>query len=120
RDTGRGIPPQMLRRLFDRGAVRSEGSGLGLGLALSRDLVRALGGELTVHSGGLGTGATFSVDLPSANGSQAESLARSATQPAIRATRTESSRRLIGGDDDGSALMDHDEGTRKRLVHLLD
>jgi signal transduction histidine kinase len=64
RDTGRGIPPDTLRRLFDRRALRSENEGLGLGLALSRDIVRAQGGDLTVQSGGLGMGATFSVDLP--------------------------------------------------------
>jgi hypothetical protein len=71
RDTGRGIPPQMLQRLFDLGTLRSESRGLGLGLALSRDLIRAQGGDLTVQSEGLGRGATFSVDLPAANGLQA-------------------------------------------------
>ncbi len=66
RDTGRGIPPQMLQRLFDLGTLRSESTGLGLGLAVSRDLIRAQGGDVSARSGGLGAGATFSVDLPAA------------------------------------------------------
>jgi signal transduction histidine kinase len=66
RDTGHGIPPQVLQRVFDSGSLRSESKGLGLGLALSRDLIRAQGGDVTVQSGGLGTGATVSVELPAA------------------------------------------------------
>jgi signal transduction histidine kinase len=67
RDTGRGIAPQMLDRLFEQGALHGESKGLGLGLTLSRDLIRAHGGDVTVHSRGLGTGATFAVDLPVAD-----------------------------------------------------
>ncbi|MCI4364359.1 MAG: ATP-binding protein [Thermoplasmata archaeon] len=65
-DTGRGIAPEMMDRLFtpfDRlGAEQAEIEGTGLGLALSRRLVEAMGGSLAVESR-LGEGTTFSVEL---------------------------------------------------------
>jgi signal transduction histidine kinase/ActR/RegA family two-component response regulator len=68
-DTGMGIPEAMLDRLFtpfDRlGAEQSDVQGTGLGLALSRRLVEAMGGQLLVESRP-GTGSTFIVELPAA------------------------------------------------------
>lgn len=66
-DTGIGIPPGMLDRLFqpfDRlGAEqRTDREGLGLGLSLSKALVELMGGELTVRSEE-GKGSTFSIEL---------------------------------------------------------
>jgi PAS domain S-box-containing protein len=69
RDTGIGIDPAFLPFVFDPfrqaqdGAARSE-SGLGLGLAISRQLVELHGGTITVSSPGLGQGATVVVRLP--------------------------------------------------------
>ena len=66
-DTGPGMTPEQLERLFmpfeqlDVSIARSHG-GSGLGLAISRDLARLLGGELTVRSAP-GQGATFTVSL---------------------------------------------------------
>jgi signal transduction histidine kinase/CheY-like chemotaxis protein len=66
RDTGRGIAPEMLRRLytpFERlGADQSSVEGTGLGLALSKRLVEAMGGALRVESE-VGVGTTFAVEL---------------------------------------------------------
>ncbi len=68
-DTGVGIEPALLGRLFDPfmqvGATldRSQG-GLGLGLALVKGLVELHGGEVCAHSDGLGKGAEFIVELP--------------------------------------------------------
>lgn len=67
-DTGVGIEPHILPRIFDafeqgHGESRRFG-GLGLGLAISRALVEAQGGRLWAHSDGRGRGATFSVELP--------------------------------------------------------
>ena len=70
RDTGIGIAPQVLPQLFglfrqaDRAAPRSR-SGLGIGLALVRDLVELHGGSVTGASAGLGQGSEFTVCLPS-------------------------------------------------------
>jgi signal transduction histidine kinase/DNA-binding response OmpR family regulator len=72
-DTGRGIAPEMLPRIFDlfsqerQEIDRSEG-GLGLGLAIVRTLVQAHGGTVEAYSRGKGHGAEFSVRLPLAAG----------------------------------------------------
>jgi signal transduction histidine kinase len=69
RDTGIGIEPQMLPRLFnvfaqaDRSLERSRG-GLGLGLAVVKGLVELHGGEVSAASEGLGRGAELTVRLP--------------------------------------------------------
>ncbi|MEP6999416.1 MAG: ATP-binding protein [bacterium] len=69
-DTGRGIPPDQLQRVFepfvqiDARFTRDQ-SGTGLGLAISRDLARGMGGDLTVDST-MGEGSTFSLRLPAA------------------------------------------------------
>ena len=68
-DTGIGIAPEALPRLFqpfmqvDTSSDRRNG-GLGLGLALSRDLIELHGGEVSVHSAGVGKGSEFIVRLP--------------------------------------------------------
>jgi CheY-like chemotaxis protein len=69
RDTGIGIGPDMLARLFetfaqaDRSLERSKG-GLGLGLALVKGLAELHGGEVHAASAGPGCGAEFTVRLP--------------------------------------------------------
>jgi len=68
RDTGQGIAKGELGQVFDRffrsDAVRNTSThGHGLGLAISRDIVRAHGGEITVQSTP-GEGTTFIVRLP--------------------------------------------------------
>ena len=68
-DNGRGIRPEFLNLVFDRfrsadaGTTRAEG-GLGLGLAIARQLVEMHGGTLTAQSEGENKGATFLVRLP--------------------------------------------------------
>ena len=66
-DTGIGVDPQELATLFDRFVQGSGGPkmmrGVGLGLALSRELARAMFGDVTVSSE-LGRGSTFEVNLP--------------------------------------------------------
>ena len=66
-DTGNGITPENLERLFmpfDRlGAERTEVEGSGLGLALSKKLIVAMGGEIGAESQ-IGSGTTFWIKLP--------------------------------------------------------
>jgi signal transduction histidine kinase len=68
RDTGIGMPPEVQARIFDKfylggEARRMSAAGLGLGLALSQNLVTAHGGTITVESTP-GVGSTFRVVLP--------------------------------------------------------
>jgi signal transduction histidine kinase len=71
RDTGRGIPADQLERVFepfvqvDRHRTHESQQGIGLGLAISRDLARAMGGELRAESTE-GMGSVFRLTLPAA------------------------------------------------------
>jgi signal transduction histidine kinase/ActR/RegA family two-component response regulator len=68
-DTGIGLPPELLTRVFDlfaqadRTLDRSEG-GLGIGLTVARKLAEMHGGDITADSAGLGKGSIFTVRLP--------------------------------------------------------
>lgn len=67
-DTGQGIPPEYLPLIFERFRQSPAGSkrklGLGLGLAIVRQLVQMHGGTVSAHSEGVDKGATFTVRLP--------------------------------------------------------
>lgn len=69
RDTGRGIPTDRLSSIFepfvqvDRERTDASSQGVGLGLAISRELARAMGGELTAESAP-GRGSCFTLLLP--------------------------------------------------------
>jgi signal transduction histidine kinase len=69
-DTGYGIPPEQLDRIFDlftqipEHRKRSAGGGLGIGLALVRRLLEMHGGSIEARSRGLGHGSDFIVSLP--------------------------------------------------------
>ena len=71
RDSGVGIPPDLLPRVFDlfrqgEKCCGSKSPGMGIGLALVKSLVELHGGSISAHSGGAGTGSTFVVLLPQA------------------------------------------------------
>jgi two-component system NtrC family sensor kinase len=61
-DTGTGIAPDVLAHIFEPFFTTKE-DGTGLGLAISFEIVKSLGGEITVASQP-GTGSTFTVVLP--------------------------------------------------------
>jgi PAS domain S-box-containing protein len=108
-DNGVGLPADQLGKLFAMFSQlpaangRSQG-GLGIGLALSRALVRLHGGEIEVRSDGLGLGSEFTVCLPSgcvAPTSQAADGSGSA--PAAAAQRTTGLRILVADDNRDTA-----------------
>jgi PAS domain S-box-containing protein len=102
RDSGIGIEPHMLNRVFApftqvaNSLDRSRG-GLGIGLALVRSLVEMHGGTVTAHSGGLGRGSEFVVRLPVETRKQ-ERDASSGKPAAIVAKRV-----LVVDDNQGAA-----------------
>jgi PAS domain S-box-containing protein len=68
-DTGRGISPDFLPYVFERfrqadASFSREHGGLGLGLAIAKQLAELHGGTISASSGGPGTGATFTLKLP--------------------------------------------------------
>jgi PAS domain S-box-containing protein len=73
RDSGVGIPSELLPHIFDRfrqgdsGSTRRHG-GLGLGLAIARSLVELHGGDIQAYSDGAGRGTLFRIRLPLAKG----------------------------------------------------
>lgn len=72
RDTGVGISPEALDRIFERFEQahrdqQNRAPGLGLGLWLVKNLVLMHNGSVTAHSEGLGKGSTFRVQLPRAS-----------------------------------------------------
>lgn len=75
-DSGIGIPPEKLETIFEPFVQVSAGltrhaEGAGLGLAISRELARAMGGDLTAESTP-GAGSTFTLRLPAAASTPAQ------------------------------------------------
>lgn len=65
-DTGSGIDAALLPHIFDpfTKQQRANTQGLGLGLAIAREIVEKHGGSIQARSDGAGTGSTFTVRLP--------------------------------------------------------
>jgi signal transduction histidine kinase len=75
-DTGPGIPGEKLESIFEPFVQLTSGladrrGGVGLGLAISRDLARAMNGDLTVEST-VGAGSRFTLTLPLAKSAPTE------------------------------------------------
>lgn len=66
-DTGEGISPDDLPRIFDRFYKSKDSRGSGLGLAIAKNLVAMHGGEITAQSE-VGRGAVVRFTLPVADG----------------------------------------------------
>jgi signal transduction histidine kinase len=76
RDSGQGIAPEFLPRVFERykqanNSTTNRKGGLGLGLAIVKHLTELHGGTITAESEGEGKGSTFTVRLPLAEGTAA-------------------------------------------------
>ena len=112
-DTGAGIEPRFLPHVFERfrqadSRPSREYGGLGLGLAIARDLVELHGGSIHVASAGPGHGATFTVALPISTRPQRGLPARPTTAPANTSAVPDvvlAGVRVFVVDDDKDALM---------------
>jgi two-component system CheB/CheR fusion protein len=106
-DTGQGIAPDFLPHVFDMFRQANAGptkqyGGLGIGLALVRQLVELHGGRVAAESAGIGKGARFTVWLPLYNESSASGPAASsqAADSELKGLRL-----LVVDDDPGTAEM---------------
>ena len=120
-DTGRGITPEFLPRVFERfrqadsTTTRTHG-GLGIGLAIARHLVELHGGTISAESDGKNRGARFVVHLPRVAPEAPEIL------PVSDLGRVESSLQAPGGErlDGLRVLLVEDEpDSREILEHVL-
>lgn len=104
RDTGLGIPPEMLSKVFEmftqinRRLERSQG-GLGIGLALVQSLVHMHGGVIEAHSEGANKGSEFIVRLPLAADRETLPTTNSASEQANR----HPAHRILVVDDNADA-----------------
>jgi two-component system, chemotaxis family, CheB/CheR fusion protein len=108
RDSGVGVAPEMIPKLFDMFAqapptAGAQLQGFGVGLALVRQLVELHGGSVTAHSEGVGKGTEFVVRLPISSRS---ATGRRATAAAVDPAKSPKRKVLIVEDnnDSGAAM----------------
>lgn len=111
-DAGRGIEADAVLKIFrpfEQGdaAVTAQFGGLGLGLAISKNIVDAHGGEIWAESKGVGRGATFVIKLPLADVLTAKASQAGALTPAVAPRGV----RIL--------LVDDHEDTRHAVQRLL-
>ena len=109
RDNGIGIPPELLPRLFqlftqvDAAAHRAQG-GLGIGLALVRQLVQMHGGSVTAYSDGPSQGSEFLIRLPLRMRQTREIMASGDMSHPSLGNGTKAGHRILLADDNRDAL----------------
>jgi len=120
-DNGLGIDPAMLPQMFqpfrqiDASPTREQG-GLGLGLAIVRQLVELHGGTVSARSQGVGTGATFEVRLPSVLPAEEPKRVDRRRTPTPMASAAGS--RLLSGVN--VLVVDDEEDARELLKTVLE
>ncbi len=124
RDTGVGIPPDLLDRIFDPYfTTRSDAVGTGLGLSICHSLVTGIGGTIEVESE-VGRGSVFRVALPAS-----DEMPREQSLPPSSASALERKQRILIVDDEPRLavtlkmlLRDHDvevaDGGRRALERI--
>jgi CheY-like chemotaxis protein len=126
RDTGIGIAPDMLPKVFelfvqaDHAATRSQG-GLGIGLTLVKNLVEMHQGRVEAHSPGLGRGSEFVVRLPLAAQKEEEASAREPGEQPQQPASSLGHRLLVVDDNKDSAdsfgMLLRLQGHEVRVAH---
>ena len=113
RDTGVGMNPEQLGRLFNPfeqvGDTRRRSAGTGLGLVTSREFVRLMGGDIEVASRyGEGSSFSFELDVPQVHGAAADCPPLPVPEPAATTYRGPRRKVLVVDDVSGNraVLMD--------------
>ncbi len=121
-DNGQGIDPELIPKIFERflqgdSSASRRHSGLGLGLAIARQLIDLHGGTIRAESNGPGTGAKFIVNLPISEAKKPgtskqvrNSVPESAIASSLDALRLDGIRVL---------LVDDDRDARRILCRIL-
>jgi len=113
KDTGIGIPPEMLERIFEPflqvERVRKQGAGIGIGLSLTRYLVHMHEGTIEARSKGAGHGSEFIVRIPIM---RALSASKS-KGPKVSAKESASGRKKV-------LVVDDNEAAAKTIGKLLE
>jgi signal transduction histidine kinase/CheY-like chemotaxis protein len=127
RDNGPGIARHELKRIFEpfvqlHRVTDAARGGLGLGLAIVRTLVERHGGSIVAESGGPGTGATFTVELPILTAATEHTPAPTPELPEARARGSSRGVRVLIVDDnlDVAELLSealHMEGFETATAH---
>jgi CheY-like chemotaxis protein len=122
RDTGRGIEPELIHRIFDmfvqgRAPLQRIGGGLGIGLALARRIAELHGGTVEARSEGVDRGSEFTLSMPLVTGA-----APARPQEAPEAKRPAVARRVMVVDDnvDAASMLDmllRSLGHETRVAH---
>lgn len=105
-DTGVGLAPDQLTRIFDMFAQVEESpgmraAGLGIGLSLAKSIVDMQGGSITAQSEGRGKGSVFSVRLQALD---ENTVAPAEPQLQTETIATDSRQRIVAADDNADAL----------------
>lgn len=109
-DTGKGIDAEFLPLIFDRfrqadtSSSRRDG-GLGLGLALVRELVELHGGVVRADSAGIGQGSTFVVEIPTSPSHQLQAQVGDASSTTPHEALAGMHVLLVEDEDDARALL---------------
>ncbi len=120
-DTGKGIHADFLPYLFEYfrqqdGSTTRQFGGLGLGLAIVREIVELHGGTIHAASDGEGQGATFTVDLPIAPQTVQRRSEKARIEPSIQPSPTLKKAVLLGVS---VLIVDDEPDTRDFLAFLL-
>ena len=103
-DTGAGIAVDLLPRVFElfvQGPQQDGKGGLGIGLALARQLIELHGGRIAAHSEGPGRGTTITIHMPVVDAHQAPPVEAQPPAPAQRGARV-----VIADDNvDGAEML---------------
>jgi signal transduction histidine kinase/CheY-like chemotaxis protein len=108
RDSGQGIPAELLGSIFDRfqqadGSVARVHGGLGLGLAICRHIVELHRGTIVASSDGLGRGATFTIELPASGVERPSKVVTSMIPPSRERPRELQGLTVLVVDDEADA-----------------